>query len=324
MWNSSILLGSFRFLITKAIRTKEAVIFHVRSRRKTAVCPLCKKRSHTAHGLQVRRLHHGTVLDMPCILHVTKRRFFCLFCNHTFQESFDFATAYQRATLKHKREVINNLADRSFSSGTKRYGVSYSTQRKWLIELVSDSVYNFEEEKKCNAPFVLGIDEVSFAGRDLVTTIGNITTHKLKGVLRSRRKDELKKVLKSIPSEVKPLIVEAVIDMCPLYLNAVQEVLPHVQIVVDHFHIIQDANRRIDSMRLILQDIFKKSIPRYIFTKNKEDLTSFHGQYLAEIIKRYPELTMFWETKERLRTMYRAQTKEDATEQLRLIIATLS
>ena len=82
--------------------------------------------------------------------------------------------------------------------------------------------------------------------------------------------------------------------MCPLYLKAVQEVIPHAQIVIDHFHIIQDANRRIDSERLLLQDIYKKSIPRYIFTKNKEDLTSSQIHYMGEIIKRYPELKMFW------------------------------
>jgi len=55
-------------------------------------------------------------------------------------------------------------------------------------------------------PFVLGIDEVSFSGNDMVTTIGNITTHQLKGVLHSKRKDELKKVLRSIPRTVRPLI----------------------------------------------------------------------------------------------------------------------
>lgn len=253
-----------------------------------------------------------------------KRRFICPFCNHTFQEPLDFATSYQRVTLKHKREVIGNLADRSFSSGTRRYGVSYSTQRKWLIELVSDSVYNFEEEEKANTPFVLGIDEVSFAGRDMVSTIGNITAHRLKGVLRSKRKEELRKVLRSIPQKVQTLITEVVIDMCPLYLKAVQEVLPHAEVVVDHFHIIQDANRRIDSERLLLQDIFKKSIPRYIFTKNREDLHSSQVYYLDEMVKRYPELKMFWETKERLRTMYQTKTKEEATEHLRLIIATLS
>lgn len=60
--------------------------------------------------------------------------------------------------------------------------------------------------------------------------------------------------------------------MCDLYRKTVIEVLPETMIVADHFHIIQDANKRLDEERRMLQDIYKKRIPRYILTKNKEDL----------------------------------------------------
>jgi len=325
MWNFIKLLGISGLHVTRYWREEKQMVFALTVRRKTAHCPQCNKRSCHMHGHgRKRRVLHGTILEKQCILEWIPRRFSCLSCVSVFTEHVPFVQSHQRATLKHKREVIGNLADRSFSSGTKRYGISYATQRKWLIELVSGTVYNFDEEQKRRVPFVLGIDEVSFAGRDMVTTIGNITTHRLKGILRSRRKDELRKVLRSIPKEVRPLIEEVVIDMCMLYLRTVQEVLPRAQIVVDHFHIIQDANRRIDSERLLLQDIYKKSIPRYLFTKNKEDLTPSQIFYMGEIIKRYPELKMFWETKEQLRSMYKSATKDEATERLRLIIATLT
>lgn len=177
--------------------------------------------------------------------------------------------------------MIFNLSDRSFSSGTKKYKVSYNTQKRWLNELVKDKLFDFTEEEKKNKPFVLGIDEVSFAGRQMVTTIGNITDHKLKGILNSKRKDELKKVLRSFSPKIKSLISEVVIDMCPLYLMAVKQMLPMADIVVDHFHVIQDANKRIDSARYILQDIYKKRIPRYILTKNKEDLIGQQIHYIS-------------------------------------------
>ena len=41
-------------------------------------------------------------------------------------------------------------------------------------------------------------------------------------------------------------------------------------------------------------------------------------------MKHYPELKMYWETKERLRTMYKSKTKEEAQEKLKLIISTLT
>ena len=324
MWNFNKFLDIPGFHVTKCENKDKNIYFYLKKRNRTATCKSCGEKTNCIydHG-RLRKIKHGTIADKPAILVFSPRRFKCLFCNSVFVEKINIVNKYQRATLRHKREVIFNLSDRSFSAGTKKYKVSYGTQRRWLDELTADKLFDFKKEEKDNKPFVLGIDEVSFAGRQMVTTIGNITNHKLKGILNSKRKDELKKVLRSFSPQIKSLISEVVIDMCPLYLMAVKQILPKTAIVVDHFHIIQDANKRIDSARYILQDIYKKRIPRYILTKNKEDLIGQQIHYLADIVKEYPELNMFYQTKERLRKMYRAKTKEEASKQLRLIISTL-
>lgn len=324
MWNFNKFLDIPGFHVTKCESKDNNIYFYLKKRSKTAICQNCGRKTKCIydHG-KTKKVKHGTIADKPSILVFFLRRFKCLFCNCVFVEKTNIINKYQRATLRHKREVIFNLSDRSFSSGSKKYKVSYGTQRRWLDELIKDKLFDFSKEEKTNKSFVLGIDEVSFAGRDMVTTIGNITTHRLKGLLNSKRKDELKKVLKSFSPKIKSLIKEVVIDMCPLYLMAVKQTLPNTHIVVDHFHIIQDANRRIDQTRYLLQDIYKKKIPRYILTKNKEKLIGQQIHYLADVIKSYPELNMFYQTKERLREMYQSKTKEKAKQQLRLIISTL-
>lgn len=325
MWNFNKLLGISGVHASISFLDNHEIDFQVKQRRKTADCPSCQRRTDYQYGNgAVRKVQHGTFQGKVCILLFQVRRFRCRFCRKVFTEDMHLTGRYQRVTVKHKREVVDNLADRSFKAGTKRFKVSYHTQRRWLNDIIASEVFNFTLEEKESKLFVLGIDEVSFAGRDMVTTVGNITTHRLKGVLRSRRKDELKKVLRSIPKTVQPLISEVVIDMCDLYLKAVTETLPKASVVVDHFHIIQDANRRIDEERRLLQDIFKKRIPRYILTKNKEDLKGQHIHVLADIIKQYPELHMFYQTKERLREMYTLKTEEEAKERLRTIIASLT
>ena len=324
MWNFNKFLDIPGFHVTKCENKDKNIYFYLKKRNRTATCKSCGEKTNCIYDRgRLRKIKHGTIADKPAILVFSPRRFKCLFCNSVFVEKINIVNKYQRATLRHKREVIFNLSDRSFSAGTKKYKVSYGTQRRWLDELTADKLFDFKKEEKDNKPFVLGIDEVSFAGRQMVTTIGNITNHKLKGILNSKRKDELKKVLRSFSPQIKSLISEVVIDMCPLYLMAVKQILPKTAIVVDHFHIIQDANKRIDGTRYLLQDIHKKKIPRYILTKNKEDLIGQQIHYLADIVKEYPELNMFYQTKERLRKMYRAKTKEEASKQLRLIISTL-
>jgi len=288
MWNFNKLLGISGFEVIKYEKTNHQDCFSLRSRKKSADCIACHQKSFVRRGYcPVKKIKHGTILSKPCILVIKPRRFYCSFCRHVFTETV-LITRYQRVTQKYKREVIHNLSSQSFSSGSKKYGVSYNTQRKWLHELISDKVCNFTEEEKTNTPFVLGIDEVSFAGKVMMTTIGNITTHRLKGLLYSKNKQELKKMIRSLSLTVKSLISEVVIDMCEMYLHAVKEVLPNALIVADHFHIIHDANRKLDEARLLLQDIYKKRIPRYILTKNKEDLKGEQTERLASIIKHYP------------------------------------
>jgi transposase len=324
MWNFNKLLGISSYEIINFRQDKKCIFVQLKPRRKTANCSSCGKPTHTVKACgKERSVLHGTIIGKIVYLFFKRRRFFCNSCGKIFSEDHPVLKIRSRATQIHKKEVVFNLSDRSFASGSKRFNVSYHTQRRWLKELIEQEVLNFTEEKQDNTPFVLGIDEVSFAGREMVTTIGNITRKKLKGVLRSRRKDELKKCLKSISPKVKPLIKEVVIDMCELYRRAVKESLPQASIVVDHFHVIQDANKRIDQQRLILQEIYGKKIPRYILTKNREDLKGQQIHYLAEIIKKYPELEMYYRIKERIRDMYKAKTKEEAEDQIRTIILSL-
>jgi len=270
MWHFNKLLGICGLHVITSQTKGNKISFTLKQRRLTANCLRCQKKTKCFHSYApVRIIKHGAILGKICELVIRPRRFNCTFCNVVFTEKIPLFPPYQKATIKHKEEVVFNLSDRSFNAGTKRYSVSYHTQRKWLKELVSHKVFNFETEEKEAIPFVLGIDEVSFSGHKMLTTVGNISKHRLKGVMTSKNKTDLKKLLRSLSPTVKSLISEVVIDMCDLYLFAVREVLPEASVVVDHFHVIQDANRRIDEERRILQDIYKKPIKRYILTKNK-------------------------------------------------------
>lgn len=59
--------------------------------------------------------------------------------------------------------------------------------------------------------------------------------------------------------------------MCPLYKTTVKEELPDVKIVVDKFHLVFDANKRLESERLFLQQIYKTKIPKYRFLNQKRN-----------------------------------------------------
>ena len=50
-------------------------------------------------------------------------------------------------------------------------------------------------------------------------------------------------------------------------INALKEVFPDIAIVIDHFHVIQDANRRLNNTRLIEQEIINQQRARKGYVK---------------------------------------------------------
>lgn len=324
MWNFNKILGISSLSIVSFKKDKEKIFFHLKPRRKTAFCPNCKYRSKYLHSfLSKRIIKHGLILGKFCLIVFSPRRFFCLRCKKVFTERLSIVEKYQRATNKHKKEVIFNLSEKSFLSGKRFFKSSYHTQRRWLKQIIANKIFNFSKEEKENTPFVLGIDEVSFSGKEMLTTIGNITKKRLKGILTSKRKSDLRKILKNLSPKTKSLIKEVVIDMCFLYKKTVEETLPNTKIVVDKFHLIYDANRRIEDERLFLQQIYKTKISKYPLIKPKEKITEKERIILENIFKQYPEIKLFYLTKERLRDLYQQKTKEKAEENLRLIISYL-
>ncbi|MFN3286761.1 MAG: transposase, partial [bacterium] len=72
------------------------------------------------------------------------------------------------------------------------------------------------------------------------------------------------------------------------------------------FHVIQDANRRVDEARRIEQEVRRRKIPRWPLLKNQENLTPKQAEVLRTIYRQYPTLAHFHWAKEQLRAFYRA------------------
>jgi transposase len=163
----------------------------------------------------------------------------------------------------------------------------------------------------------LGIDEHYARRNRYVLSVTNLTLRKPITFLPSDRIPLLVKFLRSIPSDVKANIKEVCCDMKEGFIQTALRELPKATVVIDHFHIIQDANRRVQEARKIEQDIHKQRINWKVFTKNEEHLDAGEHRLLDAYNKKYPILHCFWRVKEDLRDIYRSNTKEEAAEKLK-------
>ncbi|MEA3493123.1 MAG: transposase [Candidatus Margulisiibacteriota bacterium] len=120
--------------------------------------------------------------------------------------------------------------------------------------------------------------------------------------------------MRAIPKNVKPKIKEVCIDLRELFLSVVSQELPLADIVADHFHIIQDANRRLDECRRLEQGMQRRKRigKRWWFLMGRERLDEKNRQQLDFLLNKYPGLKEFYWRKENLRSFYKSKSREEA------------
>ncbi|MBE3519256.1 MAG: transposase [Firmicutes bacterium] len=88
---------------------------------------------------------------------------------------------------------------------------------------------------------------------------------------------------------------------------------------MDAFHVVQDANRRLDECRKVEQDALKVGIPRYPLLKQREKLTPRQVQQLEWIRRKFPalyELYQLNQLKEELRDILRGRDVDKGRERI--------
>jgi transposase len=208
----------------------------------------------------------------------------------------------------------------SFSQIRMEMGISYGVLRRLLDREIGEESLGFMEEE---GEIYLGIDEHSFKHQEMVHTIAEVKQRRVLGILRDDRIATLKRFLSRIPRD---RVKEVCIDMRDGLRKAVEAVFPSAKVVVNPFHVIADANRRMDEARRIEQDVHRKReerIPKKIFLVGREKLSSEKREEVDRLLEKYPELRGFYWAKEKLRELYHQPGRGKATGPLKNIILNL-
>lgn len=291
------------------------ILVEVHRRRKTGTCPRCSKRSKHVHDRRVRKVLHTIIGTQQLYLLITRRRFFCVLCSCRFAEEIPFLLGKKRRTTQLTQSILSRLKKESFRSTTESIGISYAGLRDCLMTVVNPFLPNWSDDE-CK-PFALGIDEHYAKRNRYVLSVTNLTRRKPITFLPSDKVSLLKRFISQMPTNIKGNITEVCCDMHEGFIGTVTHQLPEVPIVIDHFHLIQDANRRVNEARLIEQDRVKTRLHWKLFVKNSEDLGNDEQKKLTAYCVQFPLLHCFYRVKEDLRAMYRCSSREQAAEKLK-------
>lgn len=172
---------------------------------------------------------------------------------------------FKKRTTEHfRKSVVKKIRDKSFTAVAKEHDISPFTLIRDTRNILKDLDIQWSNKK-----FALGIDEHSFAGRDLVITITDLTNRKLLAILHDDRQATLRRFIKNIPENTKKLISGVCIDMKPGYRTIVESELDHSILVIDKFHIIQYFNWHLQQFRILFTSS-KFPLPKQLLEKTKK------------------------------------------------------
>jgi transposase len=159
----------------------------------------------------------------------------------------------------------------------------------------------------------LSLDEHSFRHQDMAVTVTVVSPRRqVVALLPDDRVRTVEGFFRDWPDSAKRRVRAVCVDLKDSWRKLVRRVFPHASVVADPFHVIQDANRRVDEARRVEQELCRRKIPRWPLLKNQEELTAKQAETLRALYRQYPTLAQFHWAKEQLRAFYRAPTPAQA------------
>jgi len=295
MKDINILMGlDQRFKLIEVREEGEGVkVIRVKWRKIEGRCPGCGKKATKVHQVYEkprRVLHEVMGFRERVYVEYDRIRLRCR-CGKVFTLLPEDVAPRIRVTKRMMDQILLLLRNSSFREVATLCGLSPKTVKSYLLKRVNTSVdWEHFRGESCVS---ISIDEHRrMRGKEVIMVVENIKGMPF-ALLPSTRKDDLKRFLMGIPDWIR--VREFVIDMRRSYFYAIKEVFPGVPVVVDKFHVLRDAVRRLELLKRIAEDAIrryegrKETLPLYLLRRRYRDLTRRQRLRLRAFLERYPQ-----------------------------------
>lgn len=222
-----------------------AVIWVVELKREITRCPLCTSYLHIFKEAKTRRVRTVPIGTKPCFIEIKTHRLECKKCFHRWWPKFPFIAGLRRVTKVFARYLVSMMKLGTIKAVAKFTGVSWDTVKDIHKEHLQKKYKSVEYAKLQ----YLGIDEFSIKkGRGYMTVVIDLETGQIIHAVEGRDKRSILPFLRKLAKKAVNLVAMAM-DMSGSYESAVREVLPKIDVVFDHFHVMALLSKAIDEIR---------------------------------------------------------------------------
>jgi transposase len=268
---------------------------------KQALCSECGKSYVIYDHRDERQWRHLDTMQFQTILHCRIPR---VKCQEHGVKSIDvpWSEKNSRFTALFERLSIDVLL-----------GCQNQTKAKELLKLSWDEVHLIQEKavqrglqrRDEGALHYIGVDEKSFLkGHRYATVLSDLDNARVLDVAEDRKEESLAELLHRIPEEQREEVAAVAIDMWEPYINAVESLLPEVDIVHDKFHIAKYLGEAVDKVRktehksLLKDGSEDLKGTKYLWLTNPMNWTDEQRQQFRELKNKGLKVGRAWTLKE--------------------------
>jgi transposase len=315
---TSLLYHAFGLKGVKYISTRYihgSVVFHAEVTRTIERCPVCNSwKTHRKKGTKNRFLRMIPIGARPSFLDIKIWRIYCEDCQSLRWPKLPFAEGKKRHTKRFAQFAIDLLHWMTISGTAKVLSVGW--------DLIKD-LHKAHLQRRYKSPPLkdlkyLGIDEFSIRkGHNYMSIFVDLETGRILHAVEGKSGNDIVPFLKVIKRRSRNLQAIAM-DMSTGFISAVEEHLPFVPIVFDHYHVSALMNKGIEEVRREQQAQLDDEEGRYLkgsrflLLKNYEKLDEEKQDRLQSLLEVNAPLFTIHTMKEQLREFWEKDSIEEA------------
>jgi len=252
-------------VLSTEFRPDGALLIQVESTRQSAYCSRCGREIHQFHGYdRPIQLRHLPLLERQVYLEIRPKRYRCPHCagRPTTTQRCEWYDPNSPHTKAFEKWVLRSLVNSTVLDVSLKLGLGPDAVDGILGRWVSTTV----DWSRLTTLETLGLDEIALT-RGHGNYVAVISTRDHQGqvsvlaVLPDRLKTTVKAFLEAIPAPLKATIQTVCTDIYDGYVNAVEETLPGVTVVVDRFHVAQAYRDSVNQLRKQELKRLKQELP---------------------------------------------------------------
>jgi transposase len=278
-----------------------------------------KYRGETSRSVCVtkqRKIKHQVFEGKTVWIIVTQRRFFFTKYDQRLWEKLPNVSIKKQTSNTYRINTIKSLSKASYTlnADLRRSSAMFSSR---LVDELPEVRFNWPDNVKR-----IGMDGKNIGKRKQMITISNLEHKQLISVLPPMSQSELICHLKSVENAKIEAVQEVCIDMDKLFKSVALQCFPQAKIVIDEFHVIQQAIRNFEALRLRTQKMRQVNLApiKHLLTKPFLRLCTFDQAKLKYYLDKYPELNICYVIIEELRKMYWQKDIESSKFQIDKVI----